>query len=128
MNLLCWENWISYFESNGYHCLAPAWPGHDKSVDSLRKQEHDPQLAILSLKNVIRQYSDVIHSLPEKPILIGHSMGGCISFDGQQLIYSSFKTVDLILVGPPRLNRKSHTCPPSLSVVVRVSPQPSNRL
>jgi pimeloyl-ACP methyl ester carboxylesterase len=78
MSSLCWENWIKYFASNGYHCLAPAWPGRDQPVDSLRKLSHDPQLACLTLNDVIRHYSDIIHSLPGKPILIGHSMGGLV--------------------------------------------------
>ncbi len=78
MNSLCWEQWIPFFESRGYHCLAPNWPGRDKPVDVLRKQDHDPQLANLTLTDVVRHYSDVIHSLPSKPILIGHSMGGLV--------------------------------------------------
>ena len=78
MNSLCWEHWITFFESRGYQCLAPAWPGRDRPVEALRNQDHDPHLVDLSLNDVIRHYSDVIHSLPVKPILIGHSMGGLV--------------------------------------------------
>ncbi len=78
MSSLCWEHWIPYFESRGYKCLAPAWPGRDQPVDALRKQDHDPQLARLTLSDVVHHYSAVIHSLTEKPILIGHSMGGLV--------------------------------------------------
>jgi pimeloyl-ACP methyl ester carboxylesterase len=40
--------------------------------------DHDPQLVCLTMKDVIKYYSEVVHSLPEKPILIGHSMGGLV--------------------------------------------------
>ncbi len=78
MNPLCWENWTVYFQGKGYECLAPAWPGRDKAVDSLRRLHPDPQLGNLTLTDVITHYTDVIKPLPEKPILIGHSMGGLV--------------------------------------------------
>lgn len=78
MNPLCWEHWIEYFQSKGYQCLAPAWPGRDQPIDVLRSQHPDPQLGRLTLSDVISQYADVVKSLPEKPVLIGHSMGGLV--------------------------------------------------
>lgn len=76
MNPLCWEQWMDYFQTKGYQCLAPAWPGRDKTVETLRKQYPDPQLGNLTLSDVISSLAEVIKSLPEKPIIIGHSMGG----------------------------------------------------
>jgi pimeloyl-ACP methyl ester carboxylesterase len=76
MNPLCWEHWMDYFQTKGYQCLAPAWSGRDKAVEILRKQHPDPQLGNLTLSDVITRFADVIKSLAEKPILIGHSMGG----------------------------------------------------
>lgn len=78
MNPLSWEHWMDFFQSRGYKCLAPAWPGRDLSVDTLRKQHPDPQLGHLTLNDVLIHYSSVIRALPEKPILIGHSMGGLV--------------------------------------------------
>ena len=78
MSSLSWESWIPYFESRGFQCLAPAWPGRDLPVEALRKQDHNPQLANLTLSDLVRHYSAVIKSLTEKPILIGHSMGGLV--------------------------------------------------
>ncbi len=78
MSSLCWENWVTYFSTRGYQCLAPAWPGRDRPVEALRNQDHDPQLANLTLNDVVRHYAGVIHSLPVKPVLIGHSMGGLV--------------------------------------------------
>ena len=38
MTPLCWEKWVDHYESRGYRCLAPAWPGRDKPVETLRER------------------------------------------------------------------------------------------
>ena len=78
MNPLCWEKWIPYYESKGYRCVAPAWPGRDKSVEELRKAHPDPELAKLKLGDVVEYVANVITGLDEKPAIIGHSMGGLV--------------------------------------------------
>lgn len=76
MNPLCWEQWVDYYQAKGYKCLAPAWPGRDQPIDTLRKRHPDPQLGKLTLNRVLAHFTDTIKALDEKPILIGHSMGG----------------------------------------------------
>jgi pimeloyl-ACP methyl ester carboxylesterase len=76
MNSLCWEKWIAHFQAKGYRCLAPDWPGRDKPVDVLRKNHPDPHLGQLTLSGVLEHYAETIKTLGEKPVLIGHSMGG----------------------------------------------------
>jgi alpha-beta hydrolase superfamily lysophospholipase len=76
MNPLCWEEWVDYYQAKGFKCLALAWPGRDQPVDTLRKQHPDPQLGKLTLSRVLEHFTDTITALDEKPILIGHSMGG----------------------------------------------------
>jgi pimeloyl-ACP methyl ester carboxylesterase len=76
MNSLCWEHWVSYFQAKGYRCLAPDWPGRDQPIDVLRKNHADPQLSQLTLSRVLEHFTDVIKTLDEKPVIIGHSMGG----------------------------------------------------
>ncbi len=78
MTPLCWESWVNYFQAKGYRCLAPAWPGRDKSVETLRKNHPDPQLGRLTLSTVLEHLDHTIRALGEKPILVGHSMGGLI--------------------------------------------------
>lgn len=76
MTPLCWEAWIPRFESKGYSCLAPAYPGRDKSVQEL--QAPDTALGRLSLSHIVDYLADKIGTMDERPILIGHSMGALI--------------------------------------------------
>lgn len=75
-----WKEWQTYFESKGYKTLAPPWPFKNGTAAELRaRQPHDTDLALLTLSEVIESYADVIRSLPEKPYLIGHSLGGLMT-------------------------------------------------
>jgi pimeloyl-ACP methyl ester carboxylesterase len=76
MNPLCWEHWIPWFEKKGYRCLAPAWPGRDADPKKLRAAHPDSSLAALTLDKVLDHLEGVIRKTGEKPVLIGHSMGG----------------------------------------------------
>ncbi len=76
-NPKAWNGWKKYFEEQGYACHAPAYPYHEGEPSYLR--EHiDPRLGTLTLKEVIKTFSDFVETLSQKPILIGHSMGGLI--------------------------------------------------
>src|SRR5271165_6356950 len=79
MTYRCWDQWVSYYQAKGYTCLAVPYPGRDLPVDALRKAHPDPKLAQLTLDNVIEKYEQLIRGLGEKPILIGHSLGGLIA-------------------------------------------------
>jgi pimeloyl-ACP methyl ester carboxylesterase len=69
----CWDSFVSFFESKGYRCLAPAWPGKDRPVEAIRA---DPSpLAGLGMGEIIDHYDRIIRGLDEPPILIGHSFG-----------------------------------------------------
>ncbi len=77
---LGWKPWQEFFESKGYKTLAPPWPHKDGTVAELRKrQPNDTDLAFLTLSEVIDNYAKIIKGLPEKPIVIGHSLGGLMT-------------------------------------------------
>jgi pimeloyl-ACP methyl ester carboxylesterase len=78
MTALCWEHWLAYFQAKGYHCLAPNWPGRDQPVDVLRQRHPDPELGQLTLSRMLERFRNVIKSLDDEPVLIGHSMGGLV--------------------------------------------------
>ncbi|MCB9235544.1 MAG: alpha/beta hydrolase [Bacteroidia bacterium] len=70
-----WEKWMAHFEGLGYTCYAPAYPFHSGEPADLRKNI-DPGLGKLTFTQVLDTLIKFIDGLPEKPIVIGHSMGG----------------------------------------------------
>lgn len=80
VNSSSWKEWQDYFEARGYKTVAPAWPYKNGSSDELRKrQPNDTDLAGLHFSALVDHYANIIKSLPEKPIIIGHSLGGLIT-------------------------------------------------
>jgi pimeloyl-ACP methyl ester carboxylesterase len=75
VNPKSWEHWKSHFEAQGYTCYAPANPAHEGEPADLRKN-FLPGLGQVTFKDVVVQVADFIDTLPEKPIVIGHSLGG----------------------------------------------------
>jgi pimeloyl-ACP methyl ester carboxylesterase len=72
----CWDPFKGYFEGLGYHCVAPAWPGKDRSIEAIRE---DPSpLAGLGIAEIAAHYERIVRAMPEAPILIGHSFGGLV--------------------------------------------------
>src|SRR5437868_9222325 len=74
----CWDEWKFYFESNGYRCLIMPWPYKDASPEELRNRVLSIPIAPVRLTELVDRFSAFIDSVPEKPILIGHSLGGLI--------------------------------------------------
>lgn len=72
-----WSTWRTCYEALGYTTLAPAWPLMDRPIDALRRAP-DPKFGRLTLGRIVEHYARIVATLPEKPILIGHSYGGLI--------------------------------------------------
>lgn len=70
-----WNRFKRYFEEKQYHCLTPTLRYHD--VDP--KDEPHPNLGTTSLNDYAMDIEKLINNLDEKPVLIGHSMGGLIA-------------------------------------------------
>jgi len=72
-----WNKWIEFFSAKGYNCIAPAWPMHEGEPIELR---HNPPAGLgdLHLQTIVDEMEDIVTSLDERPILIGHSVGGLI--------------------------------------------------
>jgi len=77
MNPASWATWIKHFEEKGYTCYAPPFPFHEGSPSELRNNPN-PKLGKLTIGEVVNTYLNFIEKLPEKPILIGHSIGGFV--------------------------------------------------
>ena len=74
----CWDKWNIYFDSKGYKCIAPAWPFKDASTEDLRNMHPDTAIASNRLAGLTDFFADIITSLSEKPVIIGHSLGGLV--------------------------------------------------
>lgn len=72
-----WEKFQSYYEARGYRVLAPAWPGIKGEVEEMQR---DPSsFNGIGIADVLARYTKIIRSLPELPIIVGHSYGGLIT-------------------------------------------------
>ena len=72
-----WTDWLDMFKSAGYDPVAPGYPGDGASVQETRS--HPERLAGLGIEDLTAAYTKTIAALPEKPIVIGHSLGGLIA-------------------------------------------------
>lgn len=75
----CWDEWRIFFEGKGYKTIAPPWPAKDGAANDLRQTQPNSCIAALRLENLTNYFADIVRQLPEKPILIGHSMGGLVT-------------------------------------------------
>lgn len=76
-NSKSWANWVSFFETKGYNCIAPSWPLHEGEPATLR-QNPPAGLGELSLNRIVEEMESVVSAQNEKPVVIGHSVGGLI--------------------------------------------------
>ncbi len=75
VNNTSWTEWKRYYEQKGYKVYAPANPGHDGDPGALRANVH-PDLIKTGFIDVVNNIAQLIDTLPEKPLIIGHSMAG----------------------------------------------------
>jgi non-heme chloroperoxidase len=72
-----WNNWVDFFEENGYAGLTPDWPDDPETVEQARA---NPEvLAKKTLKQVADHVAEVIQGLQKKPVVMGHSTGGLLT-------------------------------------------------
>ena len=74
----CWDPFRRPFEAAGYEVHAPAWPYLD-AMSFLDAQCTLPDgFGALTVGRIADRYQAFIETLPEPPVLIGHSFGGLI--------------------------------------------------
>jgi pimeloyl-ACP methyl ester carboxylesterase len=75
VNSASWAKWKKRYEQKGYTVYTPDNPGHEGTPADLRNQVH-PALTKTGFIDVVDNIIRLINSLPEKPLVIGHSMAG----------------------------------------------------
>ena len=75
----CWSGWMERLTARGWSCTAPPWPGRDSAPVELRARHPDPAVGKLTLNDIVAHYEALVRARSEKPVLIGHSMGGLVA-------------------------------------------------
>ena len=88
----CWDHYRAFFEARGDRCLAPDLRHHDAAPGA----DPHPELGTLSLLDYAADLEAAIRSLDEKPVIMGHSMGGLIA----QILGSRGLASALVLLAP----------------------------
>lgn len=100
VNNTSWTNWKTYFENQGYTVHTPANPGHEGNPSDLRKNVHT-DLTKTGFEDVVTNIVKLIDTLPEKPIVIGHSLAGLVV---QKLIELDKAVAGISIDGAPPKN------------------------
>jgi pimeloyl-ACP methyl ester carboxylesterase len=89
-----WNNWVDYFEQEGYAGLTPDWPDDPETVEEARA--NPDVLAKKKLKQVADHTAEVIGELQQKPAVMGHSTGGLLA----QMIADRGLSVATVAIDP----------------------------
>src|SRR5215203_865624 len=72
-----WDNWLEFFEQNGYAGVTPDWPEDPETVEQARA--NPDILAGKTLGEIADHTTEVIDALEKKPAVMGHSTGGLLA-------------------------------------------------
>jgi len=97
LNNQSWAEWATFFKEKGYTTYVPAYPSHAGTPSELRKNAPD-SLGYVTFTDVVNKMEALIETLPEKPIIIGHSMGGLVA---QKLIEKDLAEAAVIISSAP---------------------------
>jgi non-heme chloroperoxidase len=99
----CWDIFKSYFEDKGYQCYVPILRHHDIEPGDTPPKE----LGTTSLVDYVADLEAYIKKLPEKPIIMGHSMGGLLV---QMLSQKDLATKSVLLTPAPPADIHAISC------------------
>jgi len=99
VNGVSWQPWEEFASTRGYTTHAPSWPYHRGEPAELRKRI-DPALGRLTFGKVVEHYKTVLDAMPDRPVLIGHSVGGLVV---QKLVNEGYGAAGVVVSpAPPR--------------------------
>jgi non-heme chloroperoxidase len=94
MHASSWQQWMDFFKEQGYKTLNPGWPGDALTVAECRANVQS--IANRGVEEIVESYAKIIATLPEPPIVIGHSFGGLIA----QILLSRGLAIGGIAIDP----------------------------
>lgn len=87
-----WKNYVTFFETKGYNCVTPYLRHHN-----VQPMDKPPKgLGSTSLQDYAADLENEISKLKQKPIVMGHSMGGLLA----QILAAKGLTKAAVLVTP----------------------------
>lgn len=89
-----WAPWLDLYADAGYTVAAPGWPGDSDTVAETRRTPG--RVAGYGIQEVTDHYAAVIDRLPEKPIVVGHSIGGLVA----QKLLAADRAVAAVAIDP----------------------------
>jgi pimeloyl-ACP methyl ester carboxylesterase len=99
MNGASWQPWVEPASAAGHRCHAPSWPFHEGEPADLRARPA-AGLGALTFGAVTDHLKAFLDTLPERPVLIGHSIGGLLV---QKLVNDGYGLAGVsISSAPPR--------------------------
>ena len=63
-----WQQWMDFFNEQGYKTLNPGWPGDSLTVAECRANSQS--IANRGVEEIVESYAKIIATLPEPPIVI----------------------------------------------------------
>jgi non-heme chloroperoxidase len=87
-----WDNFKGFFEALGWRCEAPYLRHHDVRPED----PPHPSLGTTSLLDYAADLEAAVRALPERPVIVGHSMGGLLA----QMLASRGLAEKLVLLAP----------------------------
>src|SRR5215470_15633575 len=77
VNDTTWIEWKRHYEQKGYKVYTPANPGH-AGVPAKLREKAPLGLPKTGFIDVVNNIVNLIDTLPEKPLVVGHSMAGMV--------------------------------------------------
>lgn len=75
-----WKSMREYFEAQGYQVHTPYLRHHELTAEQVSTGQNLPsELGTLSLVDYVDDLEAFIQTLSEKPVVVGHSMGGLVA-------------------------------------------------
>lgn len=70
-----WDTWARRYRELGHEVIVPGWPGIDDRSPAAVRSDPGP-LEGVGLVQIVDSYDRIIRSLPQQPVIMGHSFGG----------------------------------------------------
>ncbi|MEM8825733.1 MAG: alpha/beta fold hydrolase [Pseudomonadota bacterium] len=80
-----WDDLVRHFEGEGYKCLAPALPFHERDGDN--RETADPLLATIGVQDYVDALCAAVREAPAPPVIIGQFPGIHIFLNADLILF-----------------------------------------